>query len=72
MRCFMGKIIKYFFTIALSAAAVFFIVKFVSGTYAQGIDDYEGSISSDVEAKRAELLQNGIFREVAALIMKHN
>lgn len=59
----MGKIIKYFFTIALSAAAVFFIVKFVSGTYAQGIDDYEGSISSDVEAKRAELLQNGIFRE---------
>ena len=63
LRCDMRKIIKYLLSIAISAAAVYMLFNFVKGSLASGIEDYESSINSEVEAKRAELLKTGVYRE---------
>ena len=57
------RIIKYGITLLLSAAAIFLTVKYVNGTFADSMENYENNIHSDVEAKRQALLSNGEFRE---------
>lgn len=59
----MSKVFKYFVTAILSAAAIFFLAKFIGGAYADGLNTYADNINSDVEAKRAALLADGVFRD---------
>ena len=59
----MKKILKIVVSAVLSVAAIILISRFVGGVYADGIDSFEKNINSEVEAKRAELLETGVFRE---------
>ncbi|MBQ2517418.1 MAG: VanW family protein [Clostridia bacterium] len=59
----MSKVIRYIITALVSAAAIFFIAKFLGGAFDSSLESYASSITDDVAAKRAALLSSGKFRD---------
>ena len=59
----MRKVIKYLVCAVIAIAAVVLISKYVGGVYAGGMESFEKKINAEVEAKRAKLIETGVFHE---------
>lgn len=59
----MRKVIKYVLCAVISIAAIVLVSKYVRGVYADGMNKFEQKINAEVEAKRAELIETGVFHE---------
>lgn len=59
----MRKVIKYVLCAVISIAAIVLVSKYVGGVFAGGMDSFEKKINAEVEAKRQELIETGVFHE---------
>ncbi len=59
----MRKAICIVFSLLIAAAAAYFASGYIKSAYSEGMKEYNDSIQAEVEARRAELIDNSVFRE---------